>query len=167
MVTAARPLLHSFLITVFLLLPFSASRADDTLYVAIFDSVMVPKAVTEDVFDQFIDTLMAQLGENRPLVLLKEGTADADAQWLATRSHVTGELFGYVEDSGCCSTVLRIRSRIYLHRPGAEVPLLVAEYPREMYFNHDYTTVEEERRKLFADVATTLANRLGTVLATP
>jgi hypothetical protein len=162
-----RQLLLSFTVATLLVAMPTAGRADETLYVATFSNVMVPKAVADEVFDHFIDLLLSQLGEERPLVLLKEGTAGADAQWLAARSHVTGELFGYAENSGCCSTVLRIRSRLHLHRPGAERPLLVAEYPRELYFNHDYTTVEEERRRFLADVATTLANRLAAVLATP
>jgi hypothetical protein len=167
MVKVPTPLLCSLLLAVFLLLSPAPSRADDTLYIATFTTVMVPKAVTEQIFDQFIDILMDRLGEDRPLVLLKEGTAGADAQWLAARSHVRGELFSYVEESGCCSTTLRIRSRLQLYRPGAERPLLVAEYPRDIYFNHDYTTVEEQRQLLLADVATTLANRLSAALATP
>jgi hypothetical protein len=167
MIKALTALLCPLLVVALFLAPPSVSHADDTLYVATFTTVMVPKAVTEAVFDRFIENMLEQWGEDRPLVLLKEGTTAVDAQWLAARSHVTGELVGYVEESGCCSTVLRIRSRLRLHRPGAEGPLLVADYPRERYFNHDYSTVEEERRRLLADVADTLAHRLRTALATP
>ena len=80
------------------------------VYVAPFITLMVPAEVRERIFDQFVDTLN-QRGAERKLkfVILKQGLDKVDRSWLGARKYVLGEVYGYVEDSGCCSTDLRTR----------------------------------------------------------
>ncbi len=131
------------------------------LYVVPFVTIMVPPEVEEGIFDRFVDALNAG-GETRDyeFVILKEELERIDAEWLAQQDYITGEIYGYVEDSGCCSTAIRVKSRLQLRQSGQEAPTLTIEYPREIFFEHDYATLEQERRKLAEDIATTLATRL-------
>lgn len=131
------------------------------LYVVPFVTVMVPPEVQEGVFDLFVDALNAEGRTRRhDFVILKEGAEGVDPGWLAGQNYITGEIFGYVEESGCCSTTIRVKSRLQLHQPGQAAPTLLLEYPQEVFFEHDYSSAEQERRKLAAQIATTLAARL-------
>lgn len=147
---------------------FSPRPEKAVLFVAPFTTVMVPPEVEEGVFDLFVDALNSAAGESSPeFVILKGGVAGVDPSWLGDQHYLTGEIFGYVEESGCCSTAIRLKSRIQLHQPGSDAPTLRLEYPREIFFDHDYSTVEAERRKLAEDIATTLARRFLDALAAP
>jgi len=145
---------------------FTPPSPQETIYVVPFTTIMVPGAIEEGVFDLFVDTLIAG---GKPLeyefVILKEGVSSADPQWLSEHPYVTGEVFGYVEESGCCSTAIRLKSRLQFHQPGSVGPTLTLDYPRETFFEHDYSTVEAERKNLAEDVASTLATRLLSALS--
>jgi len=140
---------------------FTPPPAKETIYVIPFTTIMVPVAIEEGIFDLFVDTLNAggQFLEY-DFVILKEGLSRVDPQWLSEHNYVTGDIFGYVEESGCCSTVIRLKSRLQFHQTGKEEPTLSVDYPRETFFEHDYSNVEVERQKLADDVARTLATRL-------
>lgn len=144
---------------------FSPKPEKEVLFVIPFTTVMVPAEVEEGIFDLFVDALNERSTEtNYEFIILKGGADGVDSAWLADQHYLTGEIFGYVEDSGCCSTSIRIKSRVHLHQPGSDQPTLVLEYPREIFFDHDFSTIEAERSKLAGDVATTLAGRLIDVL---
>ena len=140
---------------------FAAPAEQRVLYVVPFVTVLVPYEVEEGIFDRFVDALnAAEDGLDHEFVILKEGAEVIDPAWLAQQAYLTGEVYGYVEERGCCSTSIRVKSRLQLHQPGEEAPTLRIDYPREVFFDHDRTTVEEERRKLADDIASTLARRL-------
>jgi len=137
---------------------FSVVPPEETLYVVPFTTVMVPPAVSERVFDRFVDALSEKgIDKKYNVVILKQGLDGIDPGWLATHYYITGDLFAYVEESGCCNTTIRTRSRIRLFQPGSTEPALMMEYPREVFFDHDYTTIEQQRRLLARDIAETLA----------
>ena len=135
------------------------------VYVLPFISLMVPQAVQERVFDQFVDTLN-QRGADRKLkfVIVKQGLDKTDRAWLSARKHVLGEIYGYVEDSGCCSTDLRTRVRLTYYRANQGEPVLKYEYPVRIYFDHDRSTLAVERQKLADQIAVTLVEELLKVL---
>lgn len=136
------------------------------LYVVPFTTVMVPPEVEEGVFDLFVDALNdAREDLGYEFVILKGGLAGVPAEWLASQHYLTGEVFGYIEESGCCSTAIRVKSRVQLHQPGTDAPTLRLDYPRELFFDHDYSTVEVERAKLAADLAATLSDQLLSALS--
>jgi hypothetical protein len=135
------------------------------VYVVPFVAVMVPTEVNARVFDQFVDTLNRE-GETLGLqfVILKEGLERVSPQWLSARKYVTGEIYAYVEDSGCCSTDLRTKARLTYRRPNQEAPTFGFEYPVKRFFDHDLSSLDVERVKLADDIAVTLSNELLKVL---
>ena len=135
------------------------------IYVIPFAAVMVPNDFNARVFDQFVD-LLNQGGEDIGLqfVILKEDLQGVDPAWLAVRQYVTGEIYGYVEDSGCCSTDLRTKVRLIYRRPKQELPAFRYEYPVRIFFEHDSSTIEAERTKVAEEIAAKLSSELLTVL---
>lgn len=140
---------------------FTPPPRRDVIYVVPFTTIMVPPQVAADIFDRFIDALNDG-GEKRQdsFVVLKGGAGSVSPAWLRQQNYVTGQIFGYVEESGCCSTDIRVKSRLQLHQPGSAPPTLVLDYPRDDFFDKDYSTLTKERRKLAANIAGTLASRL-------
>lgn len=140
---------------------FAPVPANEQIYIVPFDTIMVPAEVQEGIFDQFVDDLNADgKGMQYEFVILKQGLAAIDPAWQKSHYYITGTIFGYVEESGCCATTIRVRSRLELHQPDQDKPVLSLEYPREVFFQHDYTSVVAERRKLSRDISATLAKRL-------
>jgi hypothetical protein len=135
------------------------------IYVIPFAAVMVPNDFNARVFDQFVD-LLNQGGEDLGLqfVILKEDLQGVDPDWLAVRQYVTGEIYGYVEDSGCCSTDLRTKARLTYRRPKQELPAFRYEYPVRIFFEHDRSTIDVERAKVAEEIAANLSSELLTVL---
>lgn len=145
---------------------FTVVPPHESLYVVPFTTVMVPGEVNESIFDEFVDALIAGAGSRQyDFIILKRGLDQIDAEWLGSHYYITGDLFAYVEDGGCCNTTIRSRSRLRLYQPGQSEPTLVMEYPREIFFDHDYSTIAAQRYRLAKDIATTLANKLLKSLA--
>ncbi len=142
-----------------------AARPDvDAVFVVPFRTVMVPTAVADALFDTFIDELNRRaeaLGEDGfEFVILKEELGRIDPGWLAAHHYVTGEVFGYLEDSGARSTDIRIKARLELRQPGPAEPTLMIEYPDGLFFEHERATLAEKRAELAQRVATALAAAL-------
>ena len=131
------------------------------IYLVPFVTLMVPPEVHERVFDQFVDTLNRQGAEQRlKFVILKQALNKVDQNWLASRKHVLGEIFGYVEDSGCCSTTIRANVRLLYYRAHQPEPTLRYEYPVQVFFDHDRSNLPVERQKLADQIVTALVNQL-------
>jgi len=145
---------------------FARVPAGETLYVVPFLTVMVPQAVREEIFDRFVDVLSEKGVTSRyDVVILKQELERIEPEWLENHYVVVGELFAYVEESGCCNTTIRSRSRIRLFQPGQKEAVMVMEYPREIFFDHDYSTIDKQRRLLARDIAEQLADYLMKTLS--
>ena len=57
-------------------------------------------------------------------------------------------MWSYIEDSGCCSTELRVKSRLRIYRVKSRELLWEAEIPMTSFFEHDSSTIAVEREKL-------------------
>ena len=137
----------------------------DEVYLVPFTTVMVPDAVVETIFDRFVEAMNADgLAERYNFVILKGGLDSVDSDWRRDHDYVTGEVFGYVEESGCCSTDIRAKSRVFFHRAGSDAPVLRHEYPVKTFFDHDYSTIDKERRKLAELIADELAAKVRAAL---
>jgi hypothetical protein len=137
----------------------------DEIYLVPFTTVMVPAAVVETIFDRFVEAMSADgLSERYNFVILKGGLDSVDSDWRRDHDYVTGEIFGYVEESGCCSTDIRTKSRVAFHRAGSDAPALRHEYPVKTFFDHDYSTIDKERRKLAELIADELAAKVRATL---
>ncbi len=140
---------------------FPSDTGLETIFVAPFLTIMVPDAVGDGVFDGFVDSLIEE-GEKLgyEFIILKNGLDKVDPGWLARHGYITGEVFAYVEDSGCCSTNIRSKSRIRFYPPGQSDPEAEFEFPAKVFFDHDYSTIEMERNKLAQRISAELSGRL-------
>jgi hypothetical protein len=137
------------------------AKGQQTIYLVPFTTIMVPPAVAEAVFDRFVETLNDRgVAAGYEFVILKDDLDRVDPAWLRKATYVTGEIFGYVEESGCCSTDIRSKSRLALYRPGSSEPKLRHEYPAQTFFDHDYSTLGAERQKLAERISRNLSDQL-------
>ena len=138
---------------------------DKQLYIVPFETVMVPQEVSADLFDQFVDQLNRE-GTERGIefIILKQGLAEIDPDWLADKNYLRGELFAYVEEVGATMTDIKARSRIRLYRSGQAAPALQIAFPTEVFYQNDYSSLSAERRKLAEQVARNLADRFLSTL---
>ncbi len=133
----------------------------EPVYVLPFMAVMVPSAIEAGILDRLVDNLNRDAKQTgREFVILKRTPADIDAAWLSSRYYLGGELFGFVRDSGCCSTTMRLKARLTYHQPGSSQPTLTLTVKREAFFNHDDSTAELEEERLINDVVTSFAAEL-------
>lgn len=130
------------------------------IYVVPFETIMVPGEVSENLFDYFIDRLNEKSANNQlEFVILKQNFKDIDQAWLADKNYIRGELFAYVEQPGSTMTDIKARSRIRFFQPGSVSPALELNFPTEVFFQNDYTTLADERRKLAVKIAENLVDR--------
>lgn len=136
-------------------------EGEETIFVVPFTTVMVPRQVRETMFDRFVDRLN-EIGEERAIefLILKRGFEEVADSVRKDHYLITGEIFSYVEDSGCCSTDIRTKSRLNIYEPGAVAPSLQFDYPKEVFFQHDYSSLVQQRDLLAKDVADYLADQL-------
>lgn len=133
----------------------------ETLYVVPFLAVMVPPAIEAGILDRLVDTLnRAAPQTGREVVIVKRPPAEIDPEWLSQRHYLGGEIFGFVRDSGCCSTELRLKARLTYHQPGASQPTLTLTLKRETFFDHDSSNLELEQERLIDEVVAAFAGEL-------
>ena len=102
-----------------------------------FTPIMVPQEFSTTFFDRFIDRLQESFGVQRRVVILKERLEELPPESLAGRSYLDGEIYGYLEDSGCCATEIAFTTRLFFYQPGAEEPAVTLTIPSEKFFDHD------------------------------
>ena len=129
-----------------------------TIFIVPFLNVMVPDTYSTTLFDSFVDQLIS-FGDQHDIKIriLKQDIGAVDKEWLGQQFFITGETFGYLEDSGCCSTEIEVKARIYSYRPGSVEPDQEIVVPDDTFFDHDVTTLEKERVLLARRMAQELA----------
>lgn len=134
----------------------------EVLYIVPFDATLVPPDFGDPIFDQFVDFLNASRKQTRVgrFVILKEELKEVEPAWLVKQNYVSGDIWGYVESSGCCSTDMKVKSRIYLYEPGKCMPTLEVFVPAEGFFEHDRSTVTAARGRLGKKLAQDLADAI-------
>lgn len=136
------------------------------IYVVPFATIMVPAEVSAGLFDLFVDRLNrrgAQQGVE--FIILKQGLEQVDAEWLAARTYLTGELFAYIEEIGSTMTNIKARGRVRLYQPGRTEPVLRLTFPTESFYQNDYSSLAAERRKLAEEIAMALADQFLAAVA--
>jgi len=129
---------------------FDPSRDRDAVYVIPFDTTLVPQQFGEPIFNDFVDLLNARRKETKVsrFVILKEELKDVEPAWLVKQTYISGDIWGYVESSGCCSTEIKAKSRIYLYEPGSSTPALEVFVPVEDFFDHDRSDLAAVKTRL-------------------
>ena len=141
---------------------FAASPELETVYVVPFTGILVPTGVSTAVFDEFVDLLNEGKSATpvQQFVIIKDDLKSVDPTWLAKQVYITGELWGYVENSGCCSTEMRVKTRASLFEPGMKTPSAEITVPLETFFEHDRATLTTIQQRLARQAARELSTRI-------
>lgn len=131
----------------------------ESLYIVPFDSTLVPPDFGGPIFDQFVDILNARRKQTKVgrFVILKEELKEVEPSWLIKQIYISGDIWGYVEKSGCCSTEMKVKSRIYLYEPGKNAPTFEIFVPVEHFFDHDRSDMAVAKSRLGKQLALDLA----------
>jgi len=131
----------------------------ESLYIVPFDATLVPPDFGDPIFDEFVDILNARRKQTKVgrFVILKEELKEVEPAWLIKQIYISGDIWGYVETSGCCSTDLKVKSRIYLYEPGKNSPTFEVFVPAEQYFEHDRSDITAAKVRLGKKLAQDLA----------
>ena len=134
----------------------------ETVYVIPFDATLVPPDFGEPVFNDFVDRLNAQRSKTRvgKFLILKEELKDVEPAWLIKQTYISGDVWGYVETSGCCSTEMKVKSRIYLYEAGKNEPSLEVFVPEEFFFEHDRISIPTAKARTGKKLAWELADAI-------
>lgn len=145
---------------------FDSKLQRDALYIIPFNTTLVPPGIGEPVFNDFVDQLNKQRKQTRisNFVILKEELKEIEPAWLVKQSYVSGDIWGFVESSGCCSAEMKAKSRIYLYEPGKTEPSLEVFVPVELFFEHDRLSNQAAREQLSKKLATELVKSIMQLL---
>lgn len=133
--------------------------ARETVYIVPFDATLVPPDFADPIFNEFVDILIASRKRTKVdgFVILKDELKEVEPAWLIKQVYISGDIWGYVETSGCCSTEMKVKSRIALFEPGKNSPTFEVFVPVENYFEHDRSDVTVEKARLGKKLAQDLA----------
>lgn len=129
---------------------FTISQSQRTLPIVPFSNTLVPDTFSEMVFNDFVDGL----NENRTQAgfswfgIVKDDMNELEKILSPLNIYMTGEIWSYIENSGCCSTELRVKSRLRILRVVSKELLWETEIPIESFFEHDASTFPVEREKI-------------------
>ncbi|RNC67657.1 MAG: hypothetical protein ED859_13365 [Desulfuromonadales bacterium] len=141
---------------------FRPAAQVETAYVVPFAAALVPETFSETVFNDFVDQLNLSRRETgvRTFAILREELKEVDPSWLSRQFSISGDIWSYVEDSGCCATNIRVKARVYVTEPGKSTPSVEIYVPLESFFDHDRSTIDRERDRLARALARDLAQRI-------
>lgn len=147
---------------------FKVNPSQEVMPVLPFTSLMVPEDFSESVFNNFIDILNDNHSSTsiKWFTIIKEDMKDAARLIPPGNLYMTGELWSYIENSGCCSTELRVKARVRFYRSGSPAMLAEIEVPLESFFEHDSSTLTIERDKLSLRLAREMAQQVLKLLHT-
>lgn len=139
---------------------FTPPPKEGVVYVVPFATALVPDFFQKLVFDEVVDYLNAYRTEAGVswFFIIKQDLKEVDPAWLSSQHYVAGEIWSYREESGCCNTELSVHARADIFQPNKKEPSVVVSVPLETFFDHDNSSLEEERKLL----ANRLARELGT-----
>ena len=131
------------------------------LYFVPFQPVLAPEELTSALFDRIVDDFDgAAAGSGLSAEILKRKLASIDKSWLDKQYYVTGDVFAYRQDSGCCSTEINLSSRLQLYQPDTPYPVVRITLPYRILFDHDRSNLETETERMISSLAEQLRNAL-------
>lgn len=124
-----------------------------------FSNTLVPESFSTTVFNDYVDNMndsRAKTGFSL-FAIIKDDLKSVEKVLSPAHVYVSGEIWSYIEDSGCCSTELRVKSRLRIYRVNSREILWEAEIPMESFFEHDSSTFAAEREKLGKRLSASMA----------
>ena len=136
------------------------------LYFVPFQPVLAPEELTSNLFNQLVDGFDgAAAGSGLSALILKQEVTTVDNAWLGQQYYVTGSVFAYGQDSGCCSTEIKLSTRLQLYQPHTPYPVLRIDLPYRILFDHDRSNLEIEWERMTTALAEQLRGALLTEIA--
>ena len=134
----------------------------ETVYVIPFDTTLVPSDLGEPLFNEFVDRLNAHRKNTRvaKFLILKEDLKEVEPAWLVKQTYISGNIWGYLESSGCCSTEMKVKSRLYLYESGKNEPSLEISVPETDFFEHDRPSITAAKSHMAKKLAHSLADAI-------
>jgi len=129
---------------------FSISQNQKMVPILPFANTLVPETLSEAVFNDYVDSMNDNLAASgfAWFAIMKDDLQDAERILPPTHIYISGEIWSYIEDAGCCSTEMRVKSRLRIYRVLSHELLWETELPLESFFEHDASTLAVERDKL-------------------
>lgn len=145
---------------------FTVPATQEVLPILPFAGTLVPETFSTAVFDNCVDIL----NDNHAKTSIKWFSIIKDDLQEVTKSlppdhlYVAGELWSYIENSGCCSTELQVKTRVRVLKAGTQEQLFEAEIPMSSFFEHDRSTLTTERSRLAMRLSREMAAQILNVL---
>jgi hypothetical protein len=148
---------------------FKIVASQEIMPILPFASTLVPESFSESVFNNFVDILNDNQSKTRIkwFSIIKENIQDVERQIPPDNIYITGEIWSYIENSGCCSTELRVKARIRFFEVGSPERIMEILLPMESFFEHDHSTLTVEREKLALRLAQEMAQQVLLALKAP
>ena len=85
---------------------YSIARSQTVLPVLPFTNILVPDTFAESVFNDFIDTMNDSQGKTGFVRadIIKDDLSDVEKILTPAHVYLTGEIWSYLENAGCCAT---------------------------------------------------------------
>jgi hypothetical protein len=124
-----------------------------------FSNTLVPESFSTAVFNDFVDNMNDSRGTTgfSLFAIIKDDLKSTEKVLSPTHIYISGEIWSYIENAGCCSTELRVKSRLRIYRVNSRELLWEAEIPMESFFDHDSSTLAQEREKLGKRLAASMS----------
>jgi len=129
---------------------FTIAQNQTMVPVVPFANTLVPAQFAEMVFNDFVDGMndhQQQAGFSW-FGIVKDDMNELEKILRPTHVYINGEIWSYIENSGCCSTEIRVKSRLRIYRVKSRELLWEAEIPLDSFFDHDASTFPLEREKI-------------------
>jgi len=129
---------------------FTIAQNQQMVPILPFVNTLVPDSLAETVFNDYVDSMNDNLTASgfTWFAIIKDDLQAVEKILPPTHIYINGEIWSYIEESGCCSTELRVKSRLRIFRVLSHELLWESEIPLESFFEHDLSTLAVEREKL-------------------
>lgn len=137
---------------------FTIAQNQKMVPIVPFANTLVPAQFSEMVFNDFVDGLndnQKQAGFSW-FGIVKDDLKELEKVLQPTHVYISGEIWSYIENSGCCSTEIRVKSRLRIYRVNSRELLWEAEIPLDSFFEHDASTFPLEREKIGKRLSNTM-----------
>ena len=139
---------------------FTIAQSQQMVPIVPFANTLVPEAFSEMVFNDFVDGMndhQQQAGFSW-FGIVKDDMKELENILSPVHVYIAGEIWSYIENSSCCSTELRVKSRLRIYRMKSRELLWEAEIPLDSFFEHDVSTFPLEREKIGKRLSTIMVD---------
>lgn len=146
--------------------PFTVPATQEVLPILPFAGTLVPEEFSTAVFDNCVDILNDNHAQTsiKWFSIIKDDLQDVTKALPPDHLYIAGELWSYIESSGCCSTELQVKARVRVVKAGTQEQLFEAEIPMGSFFEHDRSNLTTERNRLAMRLSREMAAQILNVL---